>query len=82
MLYFAYGSNLNLGQIQNRCPDSVPVARVILKGYQLCFNRVADIVKKEGGVVHGARLSTLFPKQILRTWIFTKDTPNSTLKFR
>jgi gamma-glutamylcyclotransferase (GGCT)/AIG2-like uncharacterized protein YtfP len=54
MLYFAYGSNLNLEQMQNRCPDSVPVARVILKGYQLCFNHVADIVKKEGGVVHGA----------------------------
>ena len=72
MLYFAYGSNLNLGQMQNRCPDSVPVARVILKGYQLCFNRVALSMG----------LSTLFPKQILRTWIFTKDTPNSTLKFR
>jgi gamma-glutamylcyclotransferase (GGCT)/AIG2-like uncharacterized protein YtfP len=54
LLYFAYGSNLNLEQMKNRCPDSVPVAKVKLKGYQLNFNRVADIVKKKNGVAQGA----------------------------
>lgn len=54
MLYFAYGSNLNLKQMHSRCPDSKPVTKAKLKGYQLCFNRVADIVKKENGIVHGA----------------------------
>lgn len=54
MYYFAYGSNLHKEQMRNRCPDSRPVARVKLKGYQLCFNRVADIVGKKQAVAWGA----------------------------
>ncbi len=54
MLYFAYGSNLNKLQMQRRCPESAPIAKVKLKGYELVFNRVADIVENEKGVVHGA----------------------------
>ena len=63
MFYFAYGSNLNQQQMQNRCPDSVPVAKVKLKGYRLAFNRVADIVKKEGAVTWGA-IYTVSPGDI------------------
>lgn len=54
MLYFSYGSNLNQDQMSKRCTDSVPVVRVKLKGYKLVFNRVADIVEAEEGVVYGA----------------------------
>ena len=38
-LYFAYGSNLNLQQMQRRCPDSQPVGRAALHGYRLVFPR-------------------------------------------
>lgn len=54
MLYFTYGSNLNMLQMKKRCPDSVPIAKVKLKGCELVFNRVADIIKSPKGVVHGA----------------------------
>jgi gamma-glutamylcyclotransferase (GGCT)/AIG2-like uncharacterized protein YtfP len=54
LLYFAYGSNLNLTQMKRRCPDSVPIANVKLKGYRLVFNRVADIVESSYDIVHGA----------------------------
>jgi len=54
MLYFAYGSNLNMIQMKRRCPDSHPVAKVKLMDYKLVFNRVADIVEVDGEVVYGA----------------------------
>ncbi len=39
MIYFAYGSNLNPGQMAERCPEyrSLGVAR--LPGHRLCFPR-------------------------------------------
>jgi len=54
MYYFAYGSNLHREQMKNRCPESVPVAKVKLEGYRLNFNRVADIVEDKGAAVCGA----------------------------
>ena len=54
MLYFAYGSNLNMVQMKGRCSDSHPVAKVKLKDYKLVFNRVADIIESKGDVVYGA----------------------------
>ncbi len=44
-LYFAYGSNLNLGQMQHRCPNARPVGKVAFYGHELTFRGVADIVK-------------------------------------
>lgn len=35
--YLAYGSNLNIGQMQQRCPDAKPIGRALLKGYKLLF---------------------------------------------
>ncbi|NMB35613.1 MAG: gamma-glutamylcyclotransferase [Firmicutes bacterium] len=63
MYYFAYGSNLHKEQMLGRCPDSRPVARVKLHGYQLCFNRVADIVEEEQAVTWGA-IYTVSPADI------------------
>ena len=59
-LYFAYGSNLSLSQMQDRCKMSVPITPAVLKGYKLTFkhnkrgNGVADIVKEDGSEVLGA----------------------------
>ena len=50
-LYMAYGSNLNLGQMARRCPTAKVVGTAMLEGYQLLFNGVATIVKREGAVV-------------------------------
>ena len=57
MLYFAYGSNLNLFQMKRRCKDSVFIKKYELKGYKLNFRskyRAADIEKSKNSIVHGA----------------------------
>lgn len=58
-LYFAYGSNINLHQMAERCPDAQPVGAAWLYDYELLFrsnNRgvgVATIVPHKGGEVRG-----------------------------
>ena len=47
-LYIAYGSNLNLRQMANRCPDAVPIGTAMLKDWQLTFRGVATLEKVEG----------------------------------
>ena len=57
MLYFAYGSNLNLFQMKRRCKDSVFLKKYELKGYRLNFRskyRAADIEKSKNSLVQGA----------------------------
>ena len=57
MLYFAYGSNLNLFQMKRRCKDSVFLKNYELKGYRLNFRskyRAADIEKNKNSLVPGA----------------------------
>ncbi len=39
MYYFAYGSNLDLLQMQLRCPDAQFVSTAKLDGYRVCFPR-------------------------------------------
>ena len=54
-LYFAYGSNINLEQMEQRCPDAQVVGPVTLKNYELRFRGYgfATIAPKRGSVVHG-----------------------------
>jgi len=54
-LYFAYGSNMDRGQMQKRCPDSEPVGLAKLEGYRFLINTrgVATVVPDDNGVVHG-----------------------------
>lgn len=53
-LYFAYGSNLNMPQMQERCPDAVPVSQCRLDGWRLEFRGVADVMKQPDAYVDGA----------------------------
>lgn len=53
MLYFAYGSNLNMEQMRWRCPDAEPLRDWVLPDYRLIFRGVADIEERKDGVVHG-----------------------------
>ena len=48
MYYFAYGSNLNRKQMQERCPDSKPMFIATLPNYKLVF--VGWSRKWRGGV--------------------------------
>ncbi len=58
-LYFAYGSNTNIHQMEYRCPDAEIVGPVKLEGYELLFRGntggrgVATIAPKEGSFVQG-----------------------------
>ena len=47
MLYISYGSNMNLEQMDYRCPNSYVVGNGKLKGYRLVFNVHADIIKTD-----------------------------------
>ena len=46
-LYIAYGSNINLEQMSNRCPNSKVIGKEMLKGYELEFSGVATIVPND-----------------------------------
>ncbi|MDR3502950.1 MAG: gamma-glutamylcyclotransferase [Legionella sp.] len=54
MLYFAYGSNLNIEQMVKRCPDSMPIKRLKIDDFRLVFRGVADIEYQQGASVEGA----------------------------
>lgn len=51
--YFAYGSNLNLGQMQIRCKFARDIGAATLDDYELIFNGVADIRPASGRKVLG-----------------------------
>ena len=56
MLYFAYGSNLNLFQMKRRCKDSIFLKKINLKDFRLTFRskyRAADIELKKNSIVQG-----------------------------
>ena len=54
-LYFAYGSNINLDQMQYRCPDASVYGQAVLDNYDLRFrgSGVATVEPKEGACVYG-----------------------------
>ena len=62
-LYFAYGSNINLDQMEYRCPDATVVGPVVLENYELLFRRngCATIAPKEGEQVQGLLWSITQP---------------------
>jgi hypothetical protein len=43
MIYFAYGANLNIDNMNSRCPDAIPLCNIQLPDYRLVFRGVADI---------------------------------------
>lgn len=54
MLYFAYGSNLNLAQMKDRCPRAIPLGNFYLRNARLVFRGVADCVYLPGATCPGA----------------------------
>ena len=54
MMYFAYGSNLNIDQMNYRCPDSRYIMNGVLPGHRLVFRGPLDIQRQNRKVTHGA----------------------------
>lgn len=53
MLYFAYGANTNIDNMNNRCPNAELVGSIVLPDYRLVFRGVADIEFSIGAEVQG-----------------------------
>lgn len=51
--YFAYGSNMNLGQMARRCPRARVVGPAILPGWRLAERLHADVEEAPGATVDG-----------------------------
>jgi hypothetical protein len=58
-LYFAYGSNLHLAQMGQRCPASLFIGKATLPGYRWQINKrgVANVVESKGDYVEGLLFS-------------------------
>lgn len=54
MLYFAYGSNLNMRHMAWRCPKAVAIGKFSLHDARLVFRGVADCIFEEGSTCPGA----------------------------
>jgi gamma-glutamylcyclotransferase (GGCT)/AIG2-like uncharacterized protein YtfP len=54
-LYFAYGSNMDPGQMNDRCPGSELLGKARLPGYRFIINSrgVATVIPEASGSVHG-----------------------------
>lgn len=54
-LYFAYGSNMDVSQMEHRCPGAVSRGVGTLADHRFVINRrgVATLVPHPGGLVHG-----------------------------
>ena len=50
-LYFAYGSNINLDQMQYRCPDATVYGQAVLDNYDLRF-RGSGVATVELSLIH------------------------------
>jgi hypothetical protein len=74
MDYFAYGSNMNWGQMQERCPSAEFIGLAMLKDHRLAFTRhstsrdcgVADVVFAAGSIVWGVIYQVDNPEEIER----------------
>lgn len=52
-LYFAYGANINIWDMEIRCPNARPVGALELRDWQLEFYSHATIEPKRDASVHG-----------------------------
>jgi gamma-glutamylcyclotransferase len=55
MKYFAYGSNMNMEQMQFRCPSAIYLNTVSLSNYKFIINNrgVATVIPKKSSKVYG-----------------------------
>lgn len=63
--YFAYGSNLDIDQMKKRCADAKLIMPATLEDYELNFNGVATINRKQGSKVPGAIYHISFDDEVV-----------------
>jgi gamma-glutamylcyclotransferase (GGCT)/AIG2-like uncharacterized protein YtfP len=65
LLHFAYGSNMDVGMMQQRCPGARIEGRAVLRRYRFMIMRAgyATVVPAPGGCVHGV-LWRLMPRDL------------------
>ncbi|VAX28227.1 hypothetical protein MNBD_NITROSPIRAE01-2368 [hydrothermal vent metagenome] len=86
MIYFAYGSNMDLDQMKVRCPGSSVIGIVELKHYAMAFTRwsrswksgTADILPERGKSVYGVLFDLSF-EDLKKSDKFA-DYPNSYIR--
>ena len=68
MPYFAYGSNMNVAQMQQRCPGITRIGKFQLKDFRLVFNCHPDIIPAEGCIVHGGLWEITGDHEVALDW--------------
>jgi gamma-glutamylcyclotransferase (GGCT)/AIG2-like uncharacterized protein YtfP len=55
MLHFAYGSNMDRGLMERRCPGARPVGAAVLRDHRFIITKdgYASVVAARGALVHG-----------------------------
>ena len=81
-LYFAYGSNLDLEQMAQRCPDAEIVGPVRLENYELRFrgSGFATVAPRKGSVVYDWCGSS--HRSVNSLWTAMRGIPATTRKKR
>ena len=59
MLYFAYGSNMNLSQMKDRCPYAIFLKRGFIKEYKFVY---------DGSSTRGGAVGNIIPSENSRVW--------------
>jgi len=81
--YFAYGSNLNLTQMQTRCPTALPLYALAIVDWSLIFRETLDIFPSPGNRVVGALYSvTAFDVMALDEYEGVRDRCYSQIEVR
>lgn len=81
MLYFAYGSNLNIEQMKYRCSRAIALGNFYLRNNKLVFRGVADCVYSPGNVCPGGiwSITSECEKELDRYEGYKMDQPNGGL---
>ena len=79
-LYFAYGSNINLEQMEYRCPAAKAVGPVILENYELLFRGNAKGKRRGHHRTQGRKSRCTAccggsPQSVNSLWISTRAIP-------
>ena len=79
-LYFAYGSNLDLEQMAQRCPDAEIVGPVRLENYELRFRGAASLPLHRKKAVLSTDWCGRSRQTVNSLWIGMRGIPATTRK--
>ena len=74
-MYFAYGSNINLEQMDYRCPDATVIGPVTLENYELLFRAAAWPPSLPRRTAPSTACCGGSPRAVSILWIAMRATP-------